>query len=224
MAGATAGWLPGCCPANALAASDGGRAAGKDHRRFTLIRSHVAVIMAGEMATERFARMDKRPGAGCGSCRKTGRAVRDPLAFAFWRRWRKASRNTTCAAQLSEGSHARVAGHRSLHPQGIPEMNKRLAGGGGLTNVIGNPLETTIFLSHLIFDGTLDKFPGLLRGSRRRLSAILHRPFRLWLCEISGRLQRSQEKGIRKLSDSVTVDVMIGTTRGCSHPRPEQRR
>lgn len=48
-----------------------------------------------------------------------------------------------------------------MHPQGIPEMNKRLAGAGGLTNVIGNPLETTIFLSHLIFDGTLDKFPGL---------------------------------------------------------------
>ncbi|MBV9508620.1 MAG: amidohydrolase [Acidobacteriia bacterium] len=48
-----------------------------------------------------------------------------------------------------------------MHPQGIPELNKRLAGNGGLTNVIGNPLETTIFLSHLIFDGTLDRFPGL---------------------------------------------------------------
>jgi aminocarboxymuconate-semialdehyde decarboxylase len=48
-----------------------------------------------------------------------------------------------------------------MHPQGIPEMDKRLAGNGGLNNVIGNPLETTIFLSHLIFDGTLDRFPGL---------------------------------------------------------------
>jgi aminocarboxymuconate-semialdehyde decarboxylase len=48
-----------------------------------------------------------------------------------------------------------------MHPQGIPELNKRLEGKGGLTNVIGNPLETTIFLSHLIFDGTLDRFPGL---------------------------------------------------------------
>jgi aminocarboxymuconate-semialdehyde decarboxylase len=48
-----------------------------------------------------------------------------------------------------------------MHPQGIPEMDKRLAGKGGLSNVIGNPLETTIFLSHLIFDGTLDKFPNL---------------------------------------------------------------
>jgi aminocarboxymuconate-semialdehyde decarboxylase len=30
-----------------------------------------------------------------------------------------------------------------------------------LTNVIGNPLETTIALSHLIFEGTLDCLPGL---------------------------------------------------------------
>jgi aminocarboxymuconate-semialdehyde decarboxylase len=30
-----------------------------------------------------------------------------------------------------------------------------------LTNVIGNPLETTIALSHPMFEGTLDRFPGL---------------------------------------------------------------
>jgi aminocarboxymuconate-semialdehyde decarboxylase len=48
-----------------------------------------------------------------------------------------------------------------IHPQGVPQLASRLAGNGFLTNVIGNPLETTIALSHLIFDGTLDKFPGL---------------------------------------------------------------
>jgi aminocarboxymuconate-semialdehyde decarboxylase len=32
---------------------------------------------------------------------------------------------------------------------------------GDLVNIMGNPLETTYFLSRLIFDGTLDKFPGL---------------------------------------------------------------
>jgi aminocarboxymuconate-semialdehyde decarboxylase len=47
------------------------------------------------------------------------------------------------------------------HPQNIPEMEKRFAGKGALGNTIGNPLETTIFLSHLIYEGTLDKFPGL---------------------------------------------------------------
>ena len=38
---------------------------------------------------------------------------------------------------------------------------KRLSGNGWLGNTIGNPLETTIALSHLIFEGTLDRFPGL---------------------------------------------------------------
>jgi aminocarboxymuconate-semialdehyde decarboxylase len=50
-----------------------------------------------------------------------------------------------------------------VHPQGTPELESsgRLGGSGGLTNTIGNPLETTIALSHLIFEGTLDRFPGL---------------------------------------------------------------
>jgi aminocarboxymuconate-semialdehyde decarboxylase len=50
-----------------------------------------------------------------------------------------------------------------IHPQGTAELEKtsRLGGNGVLTNTIGNPLETTIALSHLIFEGTLDRFPGL---------------------------------------------------------------
>ena len=48
-----------------------------------------------------------------------------------------------------------------MHPTGTAGFEKRLGGSGGLTNVIGNPLETTIALSHLIFEGTLDRFPGL---------------------------------------------------------------
>jgi aminocarboxymuconate-semialdehyde decarboxylase len=50
-----------------------------------------------------------------------------------------------------------------IHPQASAsaELNARLKGNGMLGNVIGNPLETTIALSHLIFEGTLDRFPGL---------------------------------------------------------------
>ena len=50
-----------------------------------------------------------------------------------------------------------------IHPQGSAELRTsgRLKGNGVLENVIGNPLETTIALSHLIFEGTLDSFPGL---------------------------------------------------------------
>jgi predicted TIM-barrel fold metal-dependent hydrolase len=48
-----------------------------------------------------------------------------------------------------------------IHPQGLPELSKRLSGNGWLANTIANPLNTTIALSHLIFEGTLDRFPGL---------------------------------------------------------------
>src|SRR6185369_12486656 len=48
-----------------------------------------------------------------------------------------------------------------IHPQGMSEASSRFGGSGGLGNVIGNPLETTIALSHLIFEGTLDQFPRL---------------------------------------------------------------
>lgn len=40
-------------------------------------------------------------------------------------------------------------------------ISKRVKGPGVLGNVIGNPLETSIALAHLIFQGTLDKFPNL---------------------------------------------------------------
>jgi predicted TIM-barrel fold metal-dependent hydrolase len=50
-----------------------------------------------------------------------------------------------------------------IHPQGTgaAALADRLKGNGLLSNVIGNPLETTIALSHLIFEGTLDRFPRL---------------------------------------------------------------
>ena len=48
-----------------------------------------------------------------------------------------------------------------IHPQSTPDLAKRFKGNGWLANTIGNPLDTTIALSHLIFEGTLDRFPGL---------------------------------------------------------------
>ena len=48
-----------------------------------------------------------------------------------------------------------------LHPRGFPEGDRRFQGNGNLSNVIANPLDTTVALSHLIFEGTLDRFPGL---------------------------------------------------------------
>jgi aminocarboxymuconate-semialdehyde decarboxylase len=48
-----------------------------------------------------------------------------------------------------------------IHPQSTPELAKRFKGNGWLANTIGNPLDTTIALQHLIFEGTLNRFPGL---------------------------------------------------------------
>jgi len=48
-----------------------------------------------------------------------------------------------------------------IHPMGTPELTQRLGGNGWLRNLVGNPLETTIALLHLIFEGVLDKFPDL---------------------------------------------------------------
>jgi aminocarboxymuconate-semialdehyde decarboxylase len=48
-----------------------------------------------------------------------------------------------------------------IHPRGFPDGARRFAGKGFLENIIGNPLETTMALAHLIYEGTLDRFPGL---------------------------------------------------------------
>lgn len=48
-----------------------------------------------------------------------------------------------------------------IHPQSTPQLASRFKGNGWLSNVIGNPLDTTIALEHLVFEGTLDKFPRL---------------------------------------------------------------
>ncbi len=83
-------------------------------------------------------------GAGLGGSVE-GRELSDPAFHPFWAR----------AEQLDVLVF--------IHPQGTAELERtgRLAGNGLLTNTIGNPLETTIALSHLIFEGTLDRFPGL---------------------------------------------------------------
>ncbi len=50
-----------------------------------------------------------------------------------------------------------------MHPQGAENVLQKdaLKGRGDLGNIIGNPLETTIFLTRMIVNGTFDRFPGL---------------------------------------------------------------
>ena len=50
-----------------------------------------------------------------------------------------------------------------MHPTGADNVIKEggLKGKGDLGNIIGDPLETAVFLAHMIYEGTFDKFPGL---------------------------------------------------------------
>jgi aminocarboxymuconate-semialdehyde decarboxylase len=74
-----------------------------------------------------------------------GQDLADPKFHPFWQK----------CEELGVLVFMHPLGSRELEPSG------RLNGNGLLTNTIGNPLETTIALSHLIFEGTLDRFPGL---------------------------------------------------------------
>jgi aminocarboxymuconate-semialdehyde decarboxylase len=50
-----------------------------------------------------------------------------------------------------------------VHPVGADNVVREgtLRGRGDLGNIVGNPLETTVFLSRMIVDGALDRFPKL---------------------------------------------------------------
>jgi len=48
-----------------------------------------------------------------------------------------------------------------IHPQGFREGARRFRGNGNLGNSLGSPMATAVALSHLIQDGTLDRFPEL---------------------------------------------------------------
>ena len=123
-----------------------------------------------------------------------------------------------------------------MHPQGAPgtTQNPRLQGKGGLGNTIGNPLETTVFLSHLIFEGTLDRFPGLKlciahaggylpsysgrsdalcgRGGGADCKALKKKPSEYFKREIYIDTMIFQEEGLRHLVASAGVgQVVYGT-------------
>jgi len=50
-----------------------------------------------------------------------------------------------------------------MHPNGAENLARENAfdGRADLGNIIGNPLETTMFLAHMIYDGVFDRFPRL---------------------------------------------------------------
>jgi len=74
-------------------------------------------------------------------CNVDGHELSDPILDDFW---------------ASAEQHQTLI---FLHPNGYPQ-GERLKN-HYFNNIIGNPLDTTVALHHLIFDGTLEKFPNL---------------------------------------------------------------
>jgi aminocarboxymuconate-semialdehyde decarboxylase len=90
---------------------------------------------------------------------------------------------------------------------------------GDLRNIIGNPLETTIFLTRLIFDGTLDRFPNLkIVGAHGGgyLPSYLGRTE--VACEVRANAGcLNKKKPSAYLKDQILVDAMVFSPEGIRH-------
>lgn len=108
-----------------------------------------------------------------------------------------------------------------MHPNGSENLIKAgvLGGRGDLGNIIGNPLETTYFLSRLIIDGTLDKFPGL-RVCAAHAGGYL--PSYLGRTEAACTVRpnancANKKKPSEYLKSQILVDTMVFSEEGLRH-------
>ena len=96
---------------------------------------------------------------------------------------------------------------------------ERCAGARDLGNIIGNPLETTYFLSRLIFDGTFDKFPTLKVCAAHAggyLPSYLGRSEAA--CEVRNNANcANKRKPSEILKSQVIVDTMVFSEEGLRH-------
>ena len=108
-----------------------------------------------------------------------------------------------------------------VHPGGAENVLQEgaLGGRGDLGNIIGNPLETTVFLSRLIFDGTLDRFPGLkIIGAHAGgyLPSYIGRTD--VACEVRPSANCVNKKSPREyFKQQILVDSMVFTAEGLRH-------
>ena len=108
-----------------------------------------------------------------------------------------------------------------MHPDGADNVlrDKALDGRGDLGNIIGNPLETTVFASRLIFDGTLDRAPRLklcLAHGGGYLPSYLGRSEAA--CEYrNGADCANKRKPSEYLKDQIMVDSMVFSEEGIRH-------
>jgi aminocarboxymuconate-semialdehyde decarboxylase len=107
-----------------------------------------------------------------------------------------------------------------MHPNNAENVAKDgLKGRGDLGNIIGNPLETTLFLSHMIYDGTLDRFPNLKICAAH---AGGYMPSYLGRTEVACDVRQNagclnKRKPSEYLKQQVYVDSMVFSPEGVRH-------
>jgi aminocarboxymuconate-semialdehyde decarboxylase len=108
-----------------------------------------------------------------------------------------------------------------MHPGGADNILKdgALRGRGDLGNIMGNPLETTYFLSRLIYDGTLDRFPALKICAAHAggyLPAYLGRTD--VACDVRANANCANKKHPREyFKDQIFADDMVFSEEGLRH-------
>ena len=108
-----------------------------------------------------------------------------------------------------------------MHPNNSLNIVRQggLAGRGNLDNIVGNPLETTVFLTHMIFDGTLDRFPDLKLCAAHGGGYL---PSYLGRTEVACHIRNNANCANKRepsdyLRDQIYVDTMVFSEEGLRH-------
>jgi aminocarboxymuconate-semialdehyde decarboxylase len=107
-----------------------------------------------------------------------------------------------------------------MHPNNADNVTKEgLKGRGDLGNIIGNPLETTLFLSHMIYDGAFDRFPSLKICAAH---AGGYMPSYLGRTEVACDVRQNagclnKKKPSEYLKQQVYIDSMVFSAEGVRH-------
>ncbi len=108
-----------------------------------------------------------------------------------------------------------------MHPNNSENIVKpdALQGAGDLGNVLGNPFETTLFFAHLIYDGTLDRFPGLKICGAHGAGYLASYFGRTDVaCDVRPNAKCVNKKKPREyLRDQILADSMVFSAEGVRH-------
>jgi aminocarboxymuconate-semialdehyde decarboxylase len=108
-----------------------------------------------------------------------------------------------------------------MHPNNALNIARdgSLDGRGGLNNIVGNPLETTVFLSRMIFDGALDRFTRLKLCAAHGggyLTSYLGRSDAACIVRDDANCA-NKRKPSEYFKDQIMVDSMVFSSEGLRH-------